>query len=116
MVFPCVNEDFGWILTHTAWEEFLRIGGGNLNGILPGTNYKWNETVGALENRPGKVSVWGYYETDGTGLVELMHMCEDLEIEPSKYTNKHTQLDGVWYLTWVYYPVFGLGSIMLVVL
>lgn len=75
-------------------QKFLRIGGGNLNGILPGTNYKWNQTIGPLEDRPGKVSVWGYYETDGMGLVELMHMCEDLGLEPSKYIYMHTQHHG----------------------
>ncbi|KAI1372237.1 Arabinosidase A [Hypoxylon crocopeplum] len=62
---------------------FLRFpGGGNINGILEGSQYKWNQTIGPLKDRPGKDSVWGYYETDGLGLVEYMQLCDDLDLEP----------------------------------
>ncbi|KAF6802978.1 alpha-L-arabinofuranosidase, partial [Colletotrichum sojae] len=44
--------------------KFLRLpGGGNVNGILKGTQHKWNETIEPLETRPGRTAVWGYYET-----------------------------------------------------
>ena len=54
-----------------------------MDGILPNTKYKWKETLGPIPNRPGRASVWGYYETDGLGLAEFMQLCEDIEIEPS---------------------------------
>ncbi|KAL0941459.1 alpha-L-arabinofuranosidase [Colletotrichum truncatum] len=63
--------------------KFLRFpGGGNLNGILKGTQHKWNETIGPLQNRPGRTAVWGYYETQGLGLIEYLQWCDDLDMEP----------------------------------
>ncbi|EPS25343.1 putative alpha-L-arabinofuranosidase [Penicillium oxalicum 114-2] len=63
--------------------SFLRFpGGGNIDGILPNTQYKWQETLGPIPYRPGRDAVWGYYETDGLGLAEFLQLCEDLEIAP----------------------------------
>ena len=62
---------------------FLRFpGGNNLEGISIQTRWKWNETIGPLINRPGRVGDWSYYNTDGMGLLEYFQLCEDIEIEP----------------------------------
>ncbi|KAF7302850.1 Glycoside hydrolase family 51 protein [Mycena kentingensis (nom. inval.)] len=44
-------------------------GGNNLEGGSFATRWKWNETIGPLENRPGRVADWGYSNTDGLGTV-----------------------------------------------
>ena len=33
--------------------------GNNLEGDTPATRWKWNETIGPLENRPGRQGDWG---------------------------------------------------------
>jgi alpha-N-arabinofuranosidase len=46
--------------------------------------WKWSNTVRPLANRTGRPSTWGYQNTDGVGLVEFIHWCEDLNIEPGE--------------------------------
>lgn len=57
--------------------KFLRMpGGNNLEGQSSPYLWNWNTTLGALENRPGRPGTWGYYNTDGFGLLEMMQvMC-----------------------------------------
>ncbi|KAL0951925.1 hypothetical protein HGRIS_008579 [Hohenbuehelia grisea] len=57
-------------------------GGNNLEGISFDTRWKWNETIGPLESRPGRVGDWGYSNTDGLGLMEYLNWAEDLGAEP----------------------------------
>ncbi|KAF8204203.1 glycoside hydrolase [Mycena galopus ATCC 62051] len=57
-------------------------GGNNLEGNSIDTRWKWNETIGPLENRPGRVGDWGYPNTDGLGLMEYLNWVEDLGAEP----------------------------------
>lgn len=53
--------------------SFLRFpGGNNLEGNTNGSEWKWQETIGDLTQRPGREGTWGYYNTDGLGLVEYM--------------------------------------------
>jgi alpha-N-arabinofuranosidase len=62
---------------------FLRFPGGN---YLEGSNFKerfnWKETIGDVAERPGHRSPWGYWSTDGLGLLEFLEWCEDLHMEP----------------------------------
>jgi alpha-N-arabinofuranosidase len=62
---------------------FLRFPGGN---YVEGNNiadwYDWKKTVGPLVNRPGHPSPWGYWSTDGFGLLEFLEWCEDLQMQP----------------------------------
>jgi alpha-N-arabinofuranosidase len=44
--------------------------------------WRWNETIGPLTDRPGRPGTWTYPNTDGLGLIEYFHWCEDLEVEP----------------------------------
>ncbi|KAJ7053979.1 glycoside hydrolase [Mycena amicta] len=57
-------------------------GGNNLEGGSFATRWKWNETIGPLESRPGRVADWGYPNTDGLGLLEYLNWVEDLAAEP----------------------------------
>ncbi|KAK7063648.1 glycoside hydrolase [Favolaschia claudopus] len=57
-------------------------GGNNLEGLSFDTRWKWNETIGRLEDRPGRVADWGYPNTDGLGLLEYLNWAEDLGAEP----------------------------------
>ncbi|EAU36156.1 alpha-N-arabinofuranosidase A precursor [Aspergillus terreus NIH2624] len=63
--------------------SFLRFpGGNNLEGNDVETRWKWNETIGPLENRPGHQGTWGYFNTDGLGLDEYLYWCEDMNLTP----------------------------------
>ncbi|KDR85498.1 hypothetical protein GALMADRAFT_132190 [Galerina marginata CBS 339.88] len=57
-------------------------GGNNLEGMSFDTRWKWNETIGRLEDRPGRIGDWGYSNTDGLGLLEYLNWAEDLGAEP----------------------------------
>ncbi len=63
--------------------KFLRFPGGNyLEGNAFNQRFNWKETIGPLERRPGHPSPWGYWSTDGFGLLEFAEWCEDLDMEP----------------------------------
>lgn len=63
--------------------KFLRFPGGNyLEGNAFNQRFNWKETLGPVERRPGHPSPWGYWSTDGLGLLEFAEWCEDLEMEP----------------------------------
>ncbi|ORX38263.1 glycoside hydrolase superfamily [Kockovaella imperatae] len=62
---------------------FLRCpGGNNIEGNSIAQRWKWYETIGPLENRPGRIGTWGYWNTDGLGLMEYLDWCEDMEMIP----------------------------------
>ncbi|KAI9827420.1 MAG: hypothetical protein M1819_006961 [Sarea resinae] len=62
---------------------FLRFpGGNNLEGQTLAEHWKWNETIGPLKDRKGRIGDWGYWNTNGLGLLEYFYWCEDMEIEP----------------------------------
>ena len=63
--------------------KFLRLPGGNyVEGNAFNQRFNWKETIGPVEQRPGHPSCWGYWSTDGMGLLEYAEWCEDLEMEP----------------------------------
>ena len=63
--------------------QFLRLPGGNyLEGNAFNQRFNWKETIGPVERRPGHPSPWGYWSTDGLGLLEFAEWCEDLDMEP----------------------------------
>jgi alpha-N-arabinofuranosidase len=63
--------------------KFLRLPGGNyLEGNAFNQRFNWKETIGPVEQRPGHPSPWGYWSTDGLGLLEFAEWCEDLDMEP----------------------------------
>lgn len=63
--------------------KFLRFPGGNyLEGNSIAERFNWKETIGDVSQRPGHRSPWGYWSTDGFGLLEFLEWCEDLRMEP----------------------------------
>jgi alpha-L-arabinofuranosidase len=63
--------------------HFLRLPGGNyLEGDTLHDWYDWKKTLGPLVERPGHQAPWGYWSTDGLGLLEFLEWCEDLQVEP----------------------------------
>jgi alpha-N-arabinofuranosidase len=63
--------------------KFLRFPGGNyVEGNTIAERFNWSETVGDVSQRPGHRSPWGYWSTDGFGLLEFLEWCEDLRMEP----------------------------------
>ncbi len=62
---------------------FLRLPGGNyLEGDTIDERFEWKKTIGPLVDRPGHRSPWGYWSTDGMGLLEFLDWCEDLHMQP----------------------------------
>ncbi len=62
---------------------FLRFPGGNyLEGNTVADRFHWETTVGDLAQRPGHRGPWRYRSSDGLGLLEFLHWCEDLKMEP----------------------------------
>ena len=63
--------------------RFLRFPGGNyVEGNTIAERFNWKETIGAVSQRPGHRSPWGYWSTDGFGLLEFLEWCEDLQMQP----------------------------------
>ncbi|EMS66249.1 Alpha-L-arabinofuranosidase 1 [Triticum urartu] len=64
--------------------QFLRFPGGTfVEGILLRNAFRWRETIGPWEERPGHYGdVWNYWTDDGLGYYELLQLAEDLGAEP----------------------------------
>ncbi len=64
--------------------KYLRFPGGNyIEGSGYASRFNWKETVGLIEERPGhQNAAWGYWSSDGLGLLEFLVWCEDIGMEP----------------------------------
>lgn len=64
--------------------SFLRFPGGNyLEGQTIETRFDWKKTIGDISERPGHpCDAWGYWSSDGMGLLEFLCWCEDMGAEP----------------------------------
>lgn len=63
--------------------KFLRFPGGNyVEGNKFAERFNWKTTVGDPDYRQGHQSPWGYWSTDGMGLIEFMEWAEDVGAEP----------------------------------
>jgi alpha-L-arabinofuranosidase len=62
----------------------LRVPGGNyLEGVTLATRFDWKATLGPIEERAGhQNTAWGYWSTDGMGLLEYLRMAEDIGAQP----------------------------------
>lgn len=63
---------------------YLRFPGGNyLEGGTIATRFNWKAGIGPTYDRPGhQDDAWGYWSTDGTGLLEYLEMAEELRAQP----------------------------------
>ncbi|CAF1624535.1 unnamed protein product [Adineta ricciae] len=74
---------------------FVRLPGGNdLEGPSIPERFIWNNTVGLLENRPGRRGTWTGYNTEGFGLLELLTFTEDIGATPILAVYAGYSLDG----------------------
>ncbi|CAL8110638.1 unnamed protein product [Orchesella dallaii] len=65
-----------------AKPSFLRFPGGNfLEGNTIEERFIWEETIGDIAQRPGHMGPWGYYSSNGIGLLEYLEFAEDLNAE-----------------------------------
>ncbi|MFF7266370.1 LamG-like jellyroll fold domain-containing protein [Streptomyces sp. NPDC008159] len=64
--------------------SFIREPGGNyLEGRTQANRFDWKETIGPVWTRPGHQNdAWGYWSTDGLGLLEYLEWAEDIGAEP----------------------------------
>ncbi|KAK5941790.1 hypothetical protein PMZ80_005741 [Knufia obscura] len=77
-----IRKDLGETIVGLG-SKFLRFpGGNNLEGYSIDQRWKWNETIGPLINRKGRVGDWGYYNTNGLGLMEYLDFCEAGGLQP----------------------------------
>ena len=91
---------------------FLRFpGGNNLEGISPQKRWKWNETLGPLIDRPGRPGDWGYFNTQGLGLLEYLEWTEAMNIERVLAVYSGFSLD-VWGQSGPSYPPERMGEIL----
>ncbi|WP_405521126.1 LamG-like jellyroll fold domain-containing protein [Streptomyces canus] len=81
--------------------KFLRFPGGNfLEGNTIGTRFNWKNTIGPVWERPGHMDdAWGYWSTDGLGVLEYLHWVEDMKAQPvlavfAGYTLKGEHVTG----------------------
>ncbi len=63
--------------------KFMRFPGGCLvHGYGLGNMYRWQETVGPIEQRRGQPNIWGYHQSVGLGYFEYFQFCEDIGAKP----------------------------------
>ncbi|TGO53481.1 hypothetical protein BOTNAR_0294g00120 [Botryotinia narcissicola] len=72
-----IRNDVGNFLQALEPSFFRFPGGNNLEGSSPGNRWKWNETIGPVEKRPGRQGDWGYPNTDALGLMEYLQFISD---------------------------------------
>ena len=75
--------------------KFMRFPGGCFveGQKSPENAFRWERTIGAIEDRPGHWNVnWGYRTTDGIGFHEYLQLAEDLGAKPLYVVNV-----GIWH-------------------
>lgn len=62
---------------------FIRFPGGCLvHGDGLGNMYRWENTIGPVEQRKEQRNIWGYHQTTGLGYFEYFQFCEDIGAKP----------------------------------
>ena len=75
--------------------QFMRFPGGCFveGQESPDNAFRWERTIGPIEERPGHKNVnWGYRTTDGIGYHEYLQLAEDLGAKPLYVVNV-----GLWH-------------------
>ena len=75
--------------------RFFRFPGGCFveGQLSPDNAFRWQRTVGPIEQRPGHHNVnWGYRTSDGLGFHEYLQLAEDLGAKPLYVVNV-----GIWH-------------------
>ncbi|MEV4313631.1 LamG-like jellyroll fold domain-containing protein [Actinocrispum sp. NPDC049592] len=78
-----VREDLGQKLAALKLGLFRVPGGNYLEGNTLATRFAWKNTIGPVSQRPGhQNTAWGYWSTDGFGILEYLQLAEDVGAEP----------------------------------
>ena len=75
--------------------KFMRFPGGCFveGNLKPENAFRWERTIGPIEERPGHMNAnWGYYTTDGIGFHEFLQLAEDIGAKPLYVVNV-----GIWH-------------------
>jgi alpha-N-arabinofuranosidase len=63
--------------------RFIRFPGGCLaHGDGVNNFYRWQDTIGPVEQRRGQRNIWGYHQSAGLGYFEYFQFCEDIGAQP----------------------------------
>ncbi len=63
--------------------RFIRFPGGCLvHGDGLDNMYRWENTIGPIEQRKEQRNIWGYHQTAGLGYYEYFQFCEDIGAKP----------------------------------
>ncbi|KAH0469181.1 hypothetical protein IEQ34_002413 [Dendrobium chrysotoxum] len=93
------RKDLGSMLENLK-PRFLRFPGGSfVEGEWLRNAFRWRETVGPWEERPGHFGdVWKYWTDDGLGYFEFLQLAEDIGASPIWVINNgishHDQVDS----------------------
>ncbi|KAL0926932.1 hypothetical protein M5K25_003188 [Dendrobium thyrsiflorum] len=93
------RKDLGSMLENLK-PRFLRFPGGSfVEGEWLRNAFRWRETVGPWEQRPGHFGdVWKYWTDDGLGYFEFLQLAEDIGASPIWVINNgishHDQVDS----------------------
>ena len=82
-------------MLYNMHPKFMRFPGGCFveGQDSPDNAFRWERTIGPIEERPGHWNVnWGYRTTDGLGFHEYLQMAEDLNAKPLYVVNI-----GIWH-------------------
>ena len=78
-----VRMDLGQKLAAMKLGLFRVPGGNYLEGNTLDTRFAWKNTIGPLEQRPGhQNTAWGYWSTDGFGILDYLKLAEDIGAQP----------------------------------
>ncbi|EXJ76317.1 alpha-N-arabinofuranosidase [Cladophialophora psammophila CBS 110553] len=105
----CIRRDLGQTIVDLGTKILRFPGGNNLQGLSVDQRWKWNETIGPLKVRKGRIRNWGYMNTDGLGLLEYLQFCEDGGIEPVLAVYAGFSLD-IWGRDGVSFPEDRMGT------
>ncbi|KAH7194913.1 glycoside hydrolase superfamily [Fusarium oxysporum] len=78
--FNGLREDLAQAVSDIGASWIRLPGGNNMEGVGFPYHFKWNETIGDLKDRPGRLGTWGDINTDGFGILEQMQMAKDLDL------------------------------------
>ncbi|WP_370962970.1 LamG-like jellyroll fold domain-containing protein [Amycolatopsis sp. cg9] len=78
-----VRLDLGQKLAAMKLGLFRVPGGNYLEGNTLDTRFAWKNTIGKPEERPGhQNTAWGYWSTDGFGILDYLKLAEDIGAQP----------------------------------
>ncbi|WP_372664742.1 LamG-like jellyroll fold domain-containing protein [Amycolatopsis kentuckyensis] len=102
-----VRLDLGQKLAAMKLGLFRVPGGNYLEGNTLDTRFAWKNTIGKQEDRPGhQNTAWGYWSTDGFGILDYLKLAEDIGAQPllalfAGYTLNGQHVDQVDYPQYV---------------